>query len=93
MNHATTASKLVLGDRNESYGNPADDYRKVAKLWSGLLAPILSRDIKPEEALLMMVTLKLAREVHRPKDDNIVDAHGYLLAYQWALSGEKPEPI
>lgn len=91
MNHADTAIRLVLGDRNESYGDPAEDYAKVAKMWSGLLHPILKRDITPQEAILMMVLLKMSREVHAPKDDNIVDAHGYLLCYQWALSGRRPE--
>lgn len=84
------AKRLVLGDRNQSYGNPANDYAKVAKLWSGLLHPILKRDITIEEAILMMVTLKLAREVHAHKRDNVVDAHGYLLCYEWARSGIKP---
>lgn len=91
MNHATKAAQLVLGDRNADYGTPKDDWTKTAKMWSGLLAPVLKRDITPEEALLMMVLVKLSREVHRPKDDNIVDAHGYLLAYQWALTGRKPD--
>ena len=91
MNHADTAIRLVLGDRNESYGDPAEDYAKVAKMWSGLLHPILKRDITPQEAILMMVLLKMSREVHAPKEDNIIDAHGYLLCYQWALSGRRPE--
>lgn len=91
MSHADTAIKLVLGDRNASYGNPADDYAKVAKMWSGLLHPILKRDITPQEAILMMVLLKMSREVHVPKDDNIIDAHGYLLCYEWAKTGVKPE--
>ena len=91
MNHADTAIRLVLGDRNESYGDPAEDYAKVAKMWSGLLHPILKRDITPQEAILMMVLLKMSREVHAPKEDNIIDAHGYLLCYQWALSGRRPK--
>lgn len=92
MTHADIATELVLGNRNEDYGNPADDYAKVAKIWSGLLNPILKRDITPQEAILMMAGLKLAREVHRPKSDNIIDAHGYLLCYEWALTGKRPEP-
>ena len=85
------ARRIVLGERNSSYGNPAEDYTKTAKMWSGLLQPILKRDITAQEAILMMVLLKLSREVHRSKRDNLVDALGYLLCYEWALTGQKPE--
>jgi len=90
MNNAQKAQELVLGDRNVSYGNPKDDYTKTAKMWSGLLHSKLKQDITAEDAILMMVLLKLSREMFRSKEDNIVDAHGYLLCYDWALTGQKP---
>ena len=90
MNNAQKAQELVFGDRNASYGNPKDDYTKTAKMWSGLLHDKLKEDITAEEAILMMVALKLSRESFRHKEDNIVDAHGYLLCYDWALKGTKP---
>lgn len=91
-NFASEAIKLVLGDRNDSYGNPRDDYEGTAKIWSGLLRKKLTADITPEEAILMMVGLKLNREAHKHKDDNLIDAHGYLLCLQWAITREKPQP-
>lgn len=38
----------------------------------------------------MMAGLKLRRHAHRPKDDNIIDAHGYLLCLEWIETGRKP---
>jgi len=84
------ALKLITGDRNQSYGNPKDDYTKTALIWSGLLAHKLKENITPEEAILMMVGVKLSREVFKHKRDNLVDAHGYLECYEWSLNGKKP---
>lgn len=93
MNCADEATKLVLGDRNASYGDPDDDYAKTAKMWSGLLIHKLrpGEEITAKEALLMMALLKISREEFRHKRDNIVDAHGYLLCYEWVESGKRPE--
>jgi hypothetical protein len=88
----TTACRLVLGERNDDYGSPRGDFEGIAKMWSGLLHDKLESDITCEEALLMMEALKLRREARRPKRDNLVDAYGYLLCYEWATTGERPGP-
>lgn len=68
------AQRLVHGDRNESYGHPLDDFTRTGRMWGAILG---LPDIPAEKVALMMVTLKLARQCHRPKRDNLVDAAGY----------------
>ena len=75
------ALSLVYGDRQGDYGTPRENFAGVAKVFSGLLSPILKRDIMPEEAALLMVGLKLQRQAMKHKRDNLVDAHGYLVVY------------
>jgi uncharacterized protein DUF6378 len=75
------ADGLVNGDRQADYGTPRANYEGIAKVWSGILWPILKRDITASEAALMMAGLKLQRQGMKHKRDNLVDAHGYLLVY------------
>ena len=72
---AEQAIDLVYGDRNVAYGHPYDDYSRTAALWSALLG----HEITAHQAALMMVLVKLSREMNQHKDDNIVDSHGYLM--------------
>lgn len=88
--YADEAASLVLGDRNASYGPPAEDYAKTATMWTGFLTHKLREPITPKEAVLMMALLKISREQFRPKPDNLIDAHGYLLCAEWIETGVRP---
>ena len=73
------AHGLITGPRQAAYSHPEDDYSIVAEIFHSLTGLALTVD----EALLFMVSVKLARlrtnlerdSLHR---DSIVDAAGYL---------------
>lgn len=67
------AQRLVYGDRNESYGHPADDFGRTAKIMSA----ILGVEVEAWQAALCMVGVKISRECNTPKRDNRVDGAGY----------------
>lgn len=92
MTHADLGNKLVLGDRNADYGNPHPDFAGIALMWSGLLNTKLNAHITATEVGLMMAALKLRRHAHKAKDDNLIDAHGYLTCVEWIERGERPLP-
>lgn len=79
------AKSLVYGDRNKSYGSPLADYQRTSAVWSGFLIHKLKPGelITPQEAIMMMSALKLCREFTSHKDDNLIDAHGYLECAEW----------
>lgn len=91
MSYADEAAKLITGERNEAYGHPGDDLGGVALIWSGLLNTRLSRPLTGKDVALMMCALKLRREAHKPKPDNLIDAHGYLLCAEWMETGKQPQ--
>jgi hypothetical protein len=93
-NIAEEATKLVCGDRNNQYGPPSADYKRTAAAWSALLIHKLQPGvtIEPREAMLMMATLKICRELTNPKRDSRVDAIGYILCEDWEVTGKKPSP-
>lgn len=69
------AEKCVCHDRNDQYGDPEDNFRKISKLWSDYLA----YDIEPTDVAIMMTLMKIARiSSGKFKADSYVDAIGYL---------------
>jgi hypothetical protein len=82
---ADKAIELVYGDRYEAYGHPSDVYSHVADLWSAYLG-VKYRPVTVKDVALMMTLFKIGRGMERHSDDNVVDAHGYLLVYERILN-------
>ena len=80
------ATKLVNGDRNTQYDEPAADFRRTAGMWSAYLGtPIAMHDVAA-----MMALLKLARIRHAPtKRDSWCDLAGYA-ACGWDVASDEP---
>jgi len=73
----TEAAEVTSGERQKDYGHPRDDFARTAVMWNGLLAAKLRAAISAMDVPLCMIAVKLAREAHRHKRDNLVDIAGY----------------
>lgn len=72
------ADQIAGEDRSRDYGHPYENHRRIAEIWSTQLELILKRPILPREVALMMIGLKLAREIQTPTKDNKIDIAGYV---------------
>lgn len=70
------AEKIVTGERQQTYGEPEDNFETIAQMWEAYLGvPISGMDVS-----MMMVLLKVARvsgSTDRTSLDNFVDICGY----------------
>ena len=82
---ASEAVRLVTGDRQAAYAHPSVNFSRIAALWS----PILGIEVTPEQVALCSVQIKIAREIHAHKADNVVDAIGYLLCLDACIDEEE----
>lgn len=72
------ASRLITGDRNNSYGPPDQDFVRTAAMWQamGYRGPD-GRDLRGSDVALLMIALKLSRATWQHKRDNFTDIAGY----------------
>lgn len=68
------AYRITSGDRNAQYGDPNQDFKRTAGMWSAYL----EAEVKPHDVAWMMSMLKASRNRHQCKRDNYVDAAGYI---------------
>lgn len=80
------ADRVVSTDRGEDYGHPRDDFRKVAEMANAIGWRVehtnprgqkFYRPLREEDHAIYMQFVKISREVHKHKRDNLVDGAGY----------------
>ncbi len=71
------ANKITHGDRREAYGHPLDDFTKVAGAVNAMFASKLKEEFSAEDIPIIVALMKIARQMHLPKRDNMVDLAGY----------------
>lgn len=75
---------LARGPRQERYGHPRDNFRRIGIHWQAILD--LPAPIPPEKVALMLAALKLARLTHTPSDrDGQRDVDGYMETLRMVL--------
>lgn len=79
------AINLVNNDRQETYDHPLDNFSRIAKIWSA----VLDIEVTPEQVALCMAGVKIAREAHAHKSDNIIDGVGYFLTLAKVIEERK----
>jgi len=80
------AQNAVYGDRQSDYGTVTKNFSTIAKLWS----TVLGIEVTPEQVGLCMVQVKIARQMYKPKRDNLVDGAGYFATIE-KMQNEKNE--
>ena len=83
------AEELVNGERQWAYDHPFDNCQRIGIIWGVILNEGIP--VPPEKVALCLAGLKIAREVHRHKRENLVDLAGYASVCQ--MVHERKEEI
>ena len=68
------AHGIVYGDRHEEYGDAADNFNDIAKMWTDWNR---GYHFTKEDVAMMMIMVKIARCHHNWTEDSLKDIVGY----------------
>ena len=77
------AKKCVMGDREQDYGSPENNFDTIARMWAAYIRALPkdstgNKCISPKDVAAMLALLKVARIASgNGKDDNWIDLAGY----------------
>lgn len=73
------AKQIINGERQQQYGDAENSFPIIAGFWNTYMQARRKQDINGKDAALMMCLMKIAREANGAgKEDNLIDACGYL---------------
>lgn len=78
------AEELIYGDRAAAYGPVSVSFNRIAAGW----AQIVGTQVTAEQVGLMMIWLKVCRQVNKDSHDNLVDVAGYVGCIDKIKKGE-----
>lgn len=83
-NILNTAKTLINGDRAKDYGDPNENFGRIANLWNAQFAHKLAQPFTAQDVAYALIHLKMSRLANTPGHrDSLIDVCGYA-----ALSGE-----
>lgn len=68
------AERIVNGDRQADYSDPVENFKHI----SSIASAISKKDLSAVDCAVVMIAVKLARENHKHKRDNLVDLGWYV---------------
>lgn len=72
------ADEIAGQSRSRYYGHPFTNHQRIADIWNVIAEHYIKTPLTPRVVALMMIGLKLAREVNAKQRDNLVDIAGYV---------------
>lgn len=74
MNILEEANNIVNGNRDSDYGSSKESFKRI----SSLASLITNKELTDIDCAKVLIAVKLVRESYKHKEDNLVDACGYL---------------
>ena len=73
------AKNIVCNNREKQYGSPENNFEAIAELWNAYLHTKQLELLNTTDVAIMMTLFKIGRMMSgKPKEDNWIDAIGYL---------------
>lgn len=79
VNILNEAADLIVGQRQQDYGTPQENFQRMADLVNIVIKKNLETNtpLSPRQTADIMILLKVARTVNSPTHDSYVDIAGY----------------